>query len=108
MADKKIEKFIKKLERQLFTQCYLIKTLDMDENGNIMCPSHPDISNNCYVDLEQGYFECVTCGMRGNLILLLMLVENASFKEIVLALARETQIEIPPIIPGLKPSRYDK
>lgn len=106
MADRKIERFIKKLEMRSYTRYFIEDLLRVGTNNNIMCPLHPDFSKNCFVNINEGYFKCASCGMQGNLILLLMLVLKKPFKEIVLMLAKETQTEIPPIILGLKPSWY--
>lgn len=104
MADKQIQRFIKKLEEHSYTKCYVQNILELENNGHITCPLHPDTSESCFVDIGKGYFECTACGIRGGFVLLLTLVEKKSFKNIVLMLARETQIEIPPIILGFKPS----
>ena len=107
MANKKILRFIKKLEDHDYTKCYVEEILGIDIKVYIMCPLHPDTSKKCFVDIIEDCFECATCGVRGGLVLLIMLVTKKSFKSIVLMLAKETQVEIPPIILGLKSSWYD-
>ena len=104
MVNKKILRFIKKLEDHNYTKYYVERILDIDDDGKTMCPLHPDTSRNCFVDVEDDYFECAECGIKGSLVLLIMLVTKKSFKSVVLMLAGETKVEIPPIVLGLKPS----
>lgn len=59
-----------------------------------LCPHHQETEPSCYINRTSGLFYCQGCAAKGNLIDLHMHLHSLSFKDALLELAREAQIEV--------------
>ena len=60
-----------------------------------LCPFHPEKSPSFSVNSSKQIFHCFGCGVGGNVISFIMKIENLSFPEAVLFLAKKVGVNIP-------------
>ncbi len=64
------------------------------KNWVALCPFHSDKNPSFYISEENGFYKCFACGEKGDVITLVQRLDNLSFQETVVQLAKRAGIEI--------------
>lgn len=64
------------------------------KNYMAVCPFHNDKGPSMSISEDKGLFHCFGCGASGNVINFLMMYENIDFKEALIQLGKEANVEI--------------
>jgi DNA primase len=64
------------------------------KNWIALCPFHGDKNPSLYFSDERGFYKCFACGEKGDVITLIQRLDNLSFQESVLFLAKKAGVDI--------------
>ncbi|MET0105796.1 MAG: CHC2 zinc finger domain-containing protein [Sedimenticola sp.] len=94
---------VKRDLRKELSECLVLSEivkmkLDITPTGReykASCPFHQDKEESFYINNDRNFFHCFSCGAHGDVIDFIMNYDDLSFKDVMIMLANETDIDIP-------------